>query len=119
MKKTLLERRTRINVDATLRQRGARSQGARTRNDYLNVNKARFSRIILFSQKEKKINFPTDVPLKLSEPKVGIDFDIWRLFTEDISYVIIVLTMLELISDSFPFPIIIFLQGHISTRPLS
>ena len=58
MKKTLLERRTRINVDATLRQRGARSQGARTRNDYLNVNKARFSRIILFSQKEKKINLP-------------------------------------------------------------
>ena len=119
MKKTLLERRTRINVDATLRQRGARSQGARTRNDYLNVNKARFSRIILFSLKEKKINLPTDVPLKLSEPKVGIDFDIWRLFTEDISYVIIVLTMLELISDSFPFPIIIFLQGHVSTRPLS
>ena len=77
-------------MDATLRQRGARSQRARTRNDYFNVNKARFSRIILFSQKEKKINLPTDVTLKLSEPKVGIDFDIWRLFTSDISYIIIV-----------------------------
>ena len=63
--------------------------------------------------------------------KVSSNFDTWRLFPEYITciiiiiiiiiiimIIIIILTVLELISDSFPSSVIIFLQGHVSTRPL-
>ena len=56
--------------------------------------------------------------------KVSSNFDNWRLFAEYITciiikiIIIIILPVLELISDSFPTSVIIFLQGHVSTHSL-